>query len=295
MKRVRSALVKLEEMRPGTSGLLLSSGGLLFLVVFFLIPLVMLLGYSFLPRTDEGGVRRGFTLEHYRELMDPLYLGVLLRTVRYAIYATIVCLLIGYPCAYAIVRAGRWRRLLLFLFVLPFWTSYLVRTYALIFLMRDGGLVNDVLLRLHWIDEPLEMLYRPAAVIVGLVHGFLPFMLLPIYASLEKLDFALLDAASVLGARPFSQFVRVTLPLTLPGIATGCVLVFIPSLGSFLTSDLLGGSKEVLIGNLVQSQFTSARNWPLGAAASMLLILLVVAVLLAKRTDDARLDTGAKA
>jgi spermidine/putrescine transport system permease protein len=285
----------LEERRPGSAGLLLSGPGLLWLVVFFAIPLAMLLGYSFLPRTDAGGVARGFTLEHYRELLDPLYLNVLYKTVLYAAWATIACLLIGYPCAYAIVRAGRMRRLLLFLFVLPFWTSFLVRTYSLIFLMRDGGLVNDVLLRLHWIDQPLELLYRPAAVIVGLVHGFLPFMLLPIYASLEKLDWALLDAASALGARPVSQFLRVTLPLTLPGVLTGCVLVFIPSLGSFLTSDLLGGSKEVLIGNLVQNQFTSARNWPLGAAASMLLILLVIGVMLVKRPESRNSEFGADA
>ena len=165
----------------------------------------------------------------------------------------------------------------------------LVRTFAMIFLLRDTGLINSLLLRLGLIAEPLTLLYTPFAVLLGLVYGFLPFMVLPIYASLEKLDPALLEAAEVLGARPGSRFFRVTLPLSLPGMIAGCLLVFVPALGSFITSDLLGGAKQVMIGNLVQNQFTSARNWPFGSAVSFVLMALVlVAVMVSLRLRDPR-------
>jgi len=176
-----------------------------------------------------------------------------------------------------IARGGRWKNLLLFLVVLPFWTSFLVRTFAMIFLMRDSGLTNNWLMKLGLIQEPLSLLYTPFAVMVGLVYGFLPFMILPIYASLEKLDLSLLEAAEVLGARPGARFRKVTLPLSMPGVVAGCLLVFIPALGSFLTSDLLGGAKQLMIGNLVQNQFSAARNWPFGSAASFIVMALVLA------------------
>jgi spermidine/putrescine transport system permease protein len=168
----------------------------------------------------------------------------------------------------------------MFLVVLPFWTSFLVRTFAMIFLMRDTGLINNWLLKLGVVHEPLTILYTPFAVMAGLVYGFLPFMILPIYASLEKLDLSLLEAAEVLGARPRARFRRVTLPLSMPGVVAGCLLVFIPALGSFLTSDLLGGAKEMMIGNLVQNQFSSARNWPFGSAASFIVMALVLAAVM---------------
>jgi spermidine/putrescine transport system permease protein len=179
-----------------------------------------------------------------------------------------------------IARSRRWRTLLLFLVVLPFWTSFLVRTFAMIFLMRDTGLINSWMLKLGVIQEPLTILYTPFAVMTGLVYGFLPFMILPIYASLEKLDSSLLEAAEVLGARPAARFRRVTLPLSMPGVVAGSLLVFIPALGSFLTSDLLGGAKQVMIGNLVQNQFSSARNWPFGSAASFIVMALVLAAVM---------------
>jgi spermidine/putrescine transport system permease protein len=207
-------------------------------------------------------------LEHYRRFFDSLYLGILGRTVLAALVCTVLCLLLGYPVAYAIVRAGRWKNPLLFLVVLPFWTSVLVRTFAMIFLLRDTGLINTALLSLGLIDKPLTLLYTAGAVMAGLVYTFLPFMVLPVYASLEKHDRTLLEAAAVLGAPPARAFWRVTVPLSMPGIIAGSLLVFIPALGSFLPSDLLGGAKEVLIGNLVQNQFTGARNWPFGSAAS---------------------------
>ncbi len=265
---------------------LLAPGGL-WLVAFFVVPLVVMLGYSFMPRNQYGGVVPGFTLEHYQRFADPLYFSILVRTTIYAFGCTALCLLFGYPMAYAIARGGRWRNFLLFLIVLPFWTSFLVRTFAMIFLMRDTGLINGWLIRLGLLSEPIQILYTPTAVMIGLVYGFIPFMVLPIFTSLEKLDLSLLEAAEVLGARATSRFLRVTLPLSMPGVIAGSLLVFIPALGSFLTSDLLGGAKQMMIGNLVQNQFTTARNWPFGSAASFALMTLVlVAVLVYLRIRD---------
>jgi spermidine/putrescine transport system permease protein len=265
---------------------LLAPGGL-WLLAFFLVPIVIMLVYSAMPRGIYGGVEPGFTLAHYRRFFDPLYLEILQRTFLWSIFCTVICLLLGYPVAYVIARGGRWKNLLLFLVVLPFWTSFLVRTFAMIFLMRDTGLINNWLMKLGLIQEPLSMLYTPFAVMVGLVYGFLPFMILPIYASLEKLDLSLLEAAEVLGARPGARFRKVTLPLSMPGVVAGCLLVFIPALGSFLTSDLLGGAKQLMIGNLVQNQFSAARNWPFGSAASFIVMALVLAsVMLYLRVRD---------
>jgi spermidine/putrescine transport system permease protein len=239
-----------------------------------------MLVYSFMPRGIYGGVDSVFTLEHYARFFDPLYLEVLQRTFLWSLGCTAICLVLGYPVAYVIARSGRWRNLLLFLVVLPFWTSFLVRTFAMIFLMRDTGLINNWLLKVGLIDRSLTILYTPFAVMVGLIYGFLPFMILPIYASLEKLDESLLEAAEVLGAKPSARFRRVTLPLSMPGVVAGCLLVFIPALGSFLTSDLLGGAKEMMIGNLVQNQFSAARNWPFGSAASFIVMALVLAAVM---------------
>jgi spermidine/putrescine transport system permease protein len=273
---------------------LLAPGGF-WLLLFFLVPLLIMFVYSFMPRGIYGGVEPGVTLEHYARFFDPLYLEVLQRTFLWSIACTVICLVLGYPVAYLIVRGGRWRNILLFLVVLPFWTSFLVRTFAMIFLMRDTGLINNWLLKWGVIGQPLSILYTPFAVMAGLVYGFLPFMILPIYASLEKLDPSLLEAAEVLGARPRARFRKVTLPLSMPGVVAGCLLVFIPALGSFLTSDLLGGAKQMMIGNLVQNQFSSARNWPFGSAASFIVMALVLAaVMLYLRVRDKNTG-GAKA
>jgi spermidine/putrescine transport system permease protein len=259
---------------------LLAPGGL-WLLAFFLVPLLIMLMYSFMPRGVYGGVERGFTLEHYARFFDPLYLDVLRRTFLWSLACTGLCLILGYPVAYAIARSSRWRNVLLFLVILPFWTSFLVRTFALIFLMRDTGLINSWLVQAGVIQQPLTILYTPFAVLTGLVYGFLPFMILPVYASLEKLDRSLLEAAEVLGARPGARFLRVTLPLSMPGVIAGSLLVFIPSLGSFLTPDLLGGAKQLMVGNLVQNQFSSARNWPFGSAASFIVMALVLVAVMA--------------
>ncbi|HWN18630.1 MAG TPA: ABC transporter permease [Gemmatimonadales bacterium] len=273
--------------RPQARAWALVAPGGFWLLAFFMVPLLIMLVYSLMPRGTYGGVEPGFTLEHYARFFDPLYLQVLQRTFAWSIGCTVICLFLGYPVAYVIARSQRWRTFLLFLVVLPFWTSFLVRTFAMIFLMRDTGLINSWLLKLGMIDEPLTMLYTPFAVMAGLVYGFLPFMILPIYASLEKVDHSLLEAAEVLGARPAARFRRVTLPLSTPGVVAGSLLVFIPALGSFLTADLLGGAKQVMIGNLVQNQFSSARNWPFGSAASFIVMALVLAaVMLYLRVKD---------
>ena len=267
--------------RPSAGSWALVSPALLWLLLFFAVPLALLLGYSLMHRGTYGGVSPGFTLEHYRRFVDPLYLAVAGRTLGIALATTALCLLLGYPVAYGIARAGRWRNALLFLVILPFWTSFLVRTYAMIVLLRESGVFNAVLQGLGVISAPLDLLYTPGAVLAGLVYGFLPFMILPIYASLERLDLSLLDAAEALGARPAARFRRVTLPLSLPGVAAGSLLVFIPALGSFLTPDLLGGAKTMMLGNLVQNQFGPARNWPFGAAISFALMGVVFVALLA--------------
>lgn len=255
--------------------------GTVWLVLFFAVPVLIMAGYSVMERGTYGGVEGGFTLESYARFFDPLYLRILARTVWLATVTTLACLVVGYPLAYAIAGAGRWKHALLFLVVLPFWTSFLVRTYAIMFLLRDTGLLNSALMASGLTDAPLTLLYTPGAVLAGLVYGYLPFMVLPVYASLEKLDPALLEAAESLGARPAARFVRVTLPLSMPGVVAGCLLVFIPSLGAFLTPDLLGGAKQVMVGNLIQQQFGAARDWPFGSAISFVLMALVLAAVYA--------------
>jgi spermidine/putrescine transport system permease protein len=247
----------------------------IWLAVLFAAPFAIVLGYSFLTRGVYGGVEQPWTLENYTRLLDPLYLSILLRSFAMALAATALCLILAFPAALFISRASRHKNLYLQLVMLPFWTSFLVRTYAWLFLLRDTGLINTALQSLGIIHVPLPLLYNDGAVLLGLVYGYLPFMVLPLYATLERLDPALLEAAADLGARPLTAVFRVVLPLSKPGIVAGTVLVFIPCLGAYLTPDLLGGGRSVLVGNLVQNQFTTARDWPFGAAVSILLIALV--------------------
>ena len=244
-------------------------------VLLFTAPFAIVLGYSFLTRGVYGGVESPWTAENYARLIDPLYLAILLRSFLMALAATGICLILAFPAALFISRSGRRKNLYLQLVMLPFWTSFLVRTYAWLFLLRDTGLINTVLEALGIIRVPLPLLYNDGAVLLGLVYGYLPFMVLPIYATLERLDPALVEAAADLGARPLAAVFQVVLPLSKPGIIAGAVLVFIPCLGAYLTPDLLGGGRSVLVGNLVQNQFTTARDWPFGAAVSMLLMALV--------------------
>jgi spermidine/putrescine transport system permease protein len=251
------------------------------LVILFAVPFAIVLAYSFLTRGVYGGIVPPWTLESYQRLFDPLYLAILWRSFAMALAATALCLLLAFPAALFIARAARHKNLYLQLVMLPFWTSFLVRTYAWIFLLRDTGLCNTVLQALGIIHSPLPLLYNDGAVLLGLVYGYLPFMVLPIYATLERLDPALVDAAADLGARPLTTVLRIVVPLSRPGIVAGSVLVFIPCLGAYLTPDLLGGGRTVMVGNLVQNQFTTARDWPFGAAVSIALMALVTLVLVA--------------
>lgn len=245
--------------------------------VFFLFPLIIMAIYSFLERGLYGGVNWVFTWEHYPRFISPIYLKILLRTFRLSFMATVALLIIGYPMAYKIARADkRWRNILLFLVILPFWTSDLIRTYAWMLILRDTGLINNILQYLHIIKEPLSLLYNEGAILLGLIYVYLPFMVLPLYASIEKLDPSLLEAAEDLGATPFWGFLKVTVPLTKSGILAGSLLVFIPSVGVYVVSDLLGGAKAMMIGNLVKLQFGMARNWPFGSAASFILMTVVL-------------------
>jgi spermidine/putrescine transport system permease protein len=205
-----------------------------------------------------------------------------------AIVATAFCLLLGFPMALFISRSGRRKNLYLQLVTLPFWTSFLVRTYAWLFLLRDTGLINTLLIKAGIVSSPLPLLYNNGAVLLGLVYGYLPFMVLPLYATIERMDPALLEAAADLGARPFAALRRVTLPLALPGMFAGSVLVFIPCMGAYLTPDLLGGGKTVMAGNLIQNQFTTARDWPFGSAVSLMLMAINMLLLLPmmRRSED---------
>jgi spermidine/putrescine transport system permease protein len=259
----------------------------------FLLPLIILFGVSLHPPDDVGNaapvtnwltyLHSGDFLANYSQSLRPVYVTVFWRSLWLAILTTVLCLLIGYPVAYyiAVAAPANRKNLLLALAVIPFWTSFLIRISAWRLILQDQGVLNAIALRLHLIHEPLKLMDTPLAVMIGLVYGELPFMILPLYASLEKLDRTLLEAAGDLGASHASTFRRVTLPLSLPGIVAGCVLVFIPGIGQFIVSDLLGGSRTMLIGNLIQDQFTSGRDKPLGAAIALELTAAVLAMLIA--------------
>jgi spermidine/putrescine transport system permease protein len=194
-----------------------------------------------------------------------------------AALTTLGTILIGYPLAYFIARSpARQRAIYLFLILVPFWTNFIIRIYAWIMILRTEGLLNSFLLKLGLIQAPLEILYTPTAVLIAMVYEFLPFMVLPLYTSLEKIEPAQLEAAADLGARPYKAFLRVTLPLSIPGMIAGTILVFIPAMGMFVVPDLMGGAKTILVGNLIRNQFLTARDWPFGAAASMLLLILTL-------------------
>ena len=261
------------------------------LAALYLAPLLIVCAYSLLTRGAYGGIQAPWTPENFRRLADPLYGTILLRSAGMAALATGVCLVLAFPLALFITRSGKRKRIFLLLVIVPFWTSFLVRTYAWMFLLRDTGLINTLFTAAGWISAPLPLLYNQGAVLVGLIYTHLPFMVLPLYATLERLDRGLLEAAADLGARPFKALTTVVLPLSLPGIFAGSVLVFIPCLGAYLTPDLLGGGRAIMIGNLVQNQFTTARDWPFGSAASLLLMGLVILLLmpLIRRGEDALL------
>lgn len=250
--------------------------------IFFLAPLVLILAYSFGTSGIYGGLTLGFNPGNYLKVFDPLYMEITLRTLVIATLNTLLCLALGYPLAYFIaLRGGRWRNALLILVMVPFWTSLLIRAYAWVVILGGNGLANRALQFLGITDGPISLIFTPQAVLMGMVYSYLPFMILPLYATLEKFDVSLKEAANDLGAGRWHTFWRVTFPLSMPGVIAGSILVFIPSAGEFVIPNLLGGSQTVLLGNLIQQQFLNARDWAFGSAlAVMLAVLLIGAIML---------------
>jgi spermidine/putrescine transport system permease protein len=254
------------------------------MALFVLAPSVLVTITSVLERDEVNFVRWTFSLDSYQRLFDPLYLQVLSNSLLLAGIATLGCLLVGYPFAFAVSRLQpRTKTLLILLMMVPFWTNSLVRTFAVKMLIATRGLLNEILLGLGLIERPLQMLYTDGAVVLGLVYVMLPFMVLPLYAVFEDLREDLLQASSDLGAKPWQTFRHITLPLTMPGIIAGTLLVFLPSLGCFYVTDVLGGARVLLAGNVIKNQFLDARDWPFGASASILLSALMGILLIAYR------------
>lgn len=266
---------------PWLERLVLLGPGMAFLTVFMAVPVVLVLSYTIFQRGRFGGIIYEATIENFTRSFEPVYRSVVVDSVVIAGAATLLALLIGYPVAYAIAMLpGKWRTVALILVVLPFWTNFLIRTYAWIVLLNSKGFVNDALTGVGIIDEPLELLYTKGAVVAGLLYAYLPLMILPLYASVTRLDPQLREAAANLGATKARVFFSVTLPMTLPGVLTGSIFVFVPSLGNFVVPELLGGGKTVMVGNLIRDQFLEARDWPFGATLALAVIVLLVALFL---------------
>ncbi|AXT70875.1 spermidine/putrescine ABC transporter permease PotB [Vibrio sp. dhg] len=252
------------------------------LTLFVLMPNLMIIGTSFLTRDEANLIELTFTLDNYVRLLDPLYAKVLMHSFYMAIIATLLCLVIGYPFAYIVAKMPeKWRPFMLFLVIVPFWTNSLIRTYGLKIVLGTQGILNKSLMAMEIIDKPLRLMYTETAVMIGLVYILLPFMILPLYSAIEKLDNTYIEAAKDLGANKFQTITKVILPLTMPGIIGGCLLVLLPALGMFYISDLLGGAKNLLIGNVIKSQVLNARDWPFGAATSIALTIAMAIMLYA--------------
>ncbi len=270
----------------------LLSPGALWIFLFFNLPILIVLFISFVERGRAGGIKIPpvYTLDNYTQLFNAcatefagpecnpfLYLGIFGHSVRIALIVTFWCIVLGYPLSYFIARQKPiWRDALMILVIIPFWTNFLVRTYALKQVLATEGLINTFLMNLNLISQPLDLMFNEFAVVVGLIYGYLPFAVLPMYASIEKFDHTLMEAAADLGASPRRAFWRVMLPMTLPGVFAALVLVFVPVVGAFITPDIMGGGKVEMIGTLINRQFGVARNWPFGSAMSLMLMLLVL-------------------
>jgi len=274
---------------PGAIGWLLMTPMVVWLLAFVIAPTLILFVYSFCQRGQLGEVVFDFTWENYARAFDARYLKILLMSIWYAALTTAFCVVIGYPVAWFIARApDRYRSKLLLLIMLPFWISFLLRTYAWISLLKSEGIVSALLQSARLITEPLSILYTPTAVIIGLVYAYLPFMILPIFSSAEKLDESVIEASQDLGAGAVGTFLRVILPLTGPGVSAGILLTFVPAIGMFAITDLMGGARVPMVGNVIQSQFGAARNWPFGAALGICFLFLFVAVYSVLREKEAK-------
>lgn len=252
------------------------------LTLFFALPLLIVVVVSFASRTAYGQVVFNWTLANYTRFFEPLYLTFFASTLVTAFVTTLLTFAMGYPVAYtiAMILPKKWQQAGIILVMIPFWINFLIRSFAWVIILRSQGLVNTFLLYMGFIEKPLNLLYNDAAVLLGMVYALLPFMVLPIYVSLEQMDKRLLEAASDLGAPPSVAFRKVTLPLTMPGVAAGSILVFISSLGMFVVPDIMGGAKSALMGNIIQNQFLAARDWPFGSALSIILAFLALLMIL---------------
>lgn len=258
-----------------TVGWLMASPLYLFTLVFVLGPLVYMVVLSFLQRAEVWGVTSQFTLANYQNILTPVYLRTFGESFRLAIISTLLITLIGYPFGYFMARLpGKWKRAAMLGLMIPFWTSSLIRLYGWIVIFRSGGPLDKVLMWAGLIQRPLKLLYTYPAVVVGMVYALVPFMILAVYSSAEKLDWSLVEAARDLGASAAQAFFTITLRLTLPGLLSGVILTFIPSMGLFFIADILGGNKVVLVGSVIQDQLTQAHNWPFAAALSVVLMAL---------------------
>jgi spermidine/putrescine transport system permease protein len=253
----------------------------LWLGLFFLVPLLFILAYSFGTSGVYGEMTLGFNPGNFLKVFDPLYLEIIVRTFVIALINTLLCLALGYPLAYFIAfKGGRWKNALILMVMIPFWTSLLLRAYAWVVILDGNGIANRILQFLGITDEPVTLIFTPQAVIMGMVYSYLPFMILPLYAALEKFDVSLKEAAQDLGASRWHTFWRVTFPLSMPGVIAGSILVFIPSAGEFVIPTLLGGARTVMVGNLIQDQFLQARDWAFGSALSVMLAVLLVGAIM---------------
>jgi spermidine/putrescine transport system permease protein len=267
--------------------LLIPAGGWLF--IFFIAPLLIVLIYSFLERGTYGGVEWVFTMENFKRVFDMLYFSTFISSAKIALMTTVIAMLVGYPIAYFIAtRPEKTRGTFLMMLMIPFWTNFLIRTYAWLTLLRTNtGLINVTLMNLGIIDDPLPIFGNTFAIVLGLVYGWLPDMILPIYAALDRLDHSLVEAAEDLYASGWKTFFRVIFPLSLPGVVAGSMLVFIPSLGAFVTPAILGGGKTLMIGNVISNQFLAAHDWPFGSALSMLMMgFMLIATLIYFRSSS---------
>ena len=253
---------------------------ILWMAIFVLIPLINVIEISFLTKNPSGGVDYQFSIASYAEMVKADFLGIMGRSFGLSLETTLLCLLIAYPFAYVIAHTPKkYRKFFVLLIMLPFWINSVIRIYGWTTMLRTEGVINAILLGLGIIAKPLELLYTDGATLLGMVYELLPFAVLPLYSSIEKLDSSLLEAASDLGATKPRTFLRVIFPMTMPGIFAGSIQTFIPSLGLFYISEMMGGGSTMYIGNLIKNQFLSARNWPLGAALSIFLIILTLILL----------------
>lgn len=253
---------------------------ILFTVLFLVGPIVYMVVLSFLTRGETWGVVPEFTLKNYTDIAQPVYLQTFGQSLQLAIISTLLVTALGYPFGYFMAKLGpKWKKRTMLLLMIPFWTSSLIRLYGWIIIFRAGGVLDTVLQALHITSEPLKLLYTYPAVVVGMIYALLPFMIFAVYSSAEKLDFSLVEAARDLGASPMQAFLTVSLKLTLPGLLSGVVLTFVPSMGLFFIADILGGNKVVLVGNLIQEQLMKAHNWPFAAALSVVLLLLTTVII----------------